>query len=58
MEGAWLAAPYIERHYDEANGVRIKGGHIRVPRGPGLGVTPGEAIFGTPVFSCDSQSEA
>ncbi|MGB1254770.1 MAG: mandelate racemase/muconate lactonizing enzyme family protein [Thiolinea sp.] len=51
LEGVWLAQPYIEGHYDEANGIRIEGGHIRLPDGPGLGVVPDEAQFGAPVAS-------
>ncbi len=50
-EGVWLAAPYIEGHYDKQNGIRIKDGHIRVPTGPGLGVVPDETKFGAPVAS-------
>ena len=38
LEGVWLAAPYIEGHYDPENGIRIEGGHIAKPNGPGLGV--------------------
>ncbi|MBO9451093.1 mandelate racemase/muconate lactonizing enzyme family protein [Tropicibacter sp. R16_0] len=49
LEGVWLAAPYIEGHYDPDNGIRIEGGHIAVPTGPGLGVTPDETLFGQPV---------
>ncbi|MFT4651728.1 MAG: L-alanine-DL-glutamate epimerase-like enolase superfamily enzyme [Porticoccaceae bacterium] len=45
FEGAWLAQPYIEDHYDSANGVKIIGGHIALPSGPGLGVIPDEGIF-------------
>lgn len=51
MEGAWLAQPYIEGHYDSRNGVKIEGGHIRLPTGPGLGVIPDDGIFGAPVAS-------
>ena len=51
MEGVWLAEPYIEGHYDTENGVKIVGGHIRLPEGPGLGVVPDEGIFGKPVLS-------
>lgn len=51
MEGAWLAQPYIEGHYDSRNGVRIEGGHIRLPDGPGLGVVPDEGVFGAPLAS-------
>lgn len=58
MEGAWLAAPYIDGHYDTANGVRIKEGDIAVPSGPALGVTPDEAICGAPVFSFATQAAA
>jgi 4-hydroxyproline betaine 2-epimerase len=50
-EGAWLAAPYIEGNYDPDNGIRIEGGHITRPRGPGLGVTPDATLFGDPVAS-------
>ncbi len=50
-EGVWIAAPYIERHYDEENGVSVEHGHISLPRGPGLGVVPNEASFGFPVRS-------
>lgn len=51
MEGAWLAQPYIDGHYDSRNGVKIEGGHIRLPEGPGLGVVPDEGMFGAPVAS-------
>ncbi|MDW4548917.1 mandelate racemase/muconate lactonizing enzyme family protein [Defluviimonas sp. D31] len=50
-EGVWLAAPYIEGHYDPENGIRIEGGHIRLPEAPGLGITPDESRFGAPVAS-------
>ena len=50
-EGAWVAASYIEGNYDEDHGIRIEGGHIRRPTGPGLGVTPDAARFGAPVLS-------
>ncbi len=50
-EGVWLAQPYIEGHYDPENGVRVEGGHVRLPKGPGLGVVPDESRFGTPVAS-------
>jgi L-alanine-DL-glutamate epimerase-like enolase superfamily enzyme len=51
FEGAWLAQPYIEGHYDKNNPVKIKDGHISLPQGPGLGVTPDEAQFGAPIAS-------
>ncbi len=50
-EGVWIAQPYIEGHYDAANGVKIEGGHIKLPKGPGLGITPDEGLFGMPVMS-------
>ena len=51
LEGVWLAAPYIEGHYDEKNGIDIVGGHIQRPIGPGLGVFPDEGMFGSPIAS-------
>jgi L-alanine-DL-glutamate epimerase-like enolase superfamily enzyme len=51
LEGVWLAAPYIDGHYDPENGIRIEGGHIRLPEGPGLGVTPDCGLLGEPVAS-------
>lgn len=50
-EGVWLAAPYIEGHYDPENGVKIIDGHIQRPVGPGLGVVPDETLFGAPIAS-------
>ena len=51
LEGVWLAAPYIEGNYDPENGIRIEGGHIARPQGPGLGITLDEARFGAPIAS-------
>lgn len=51
LEGVWLAAPYIEGHYDPENGVDIVDGHIALPDGPGLGVVPDVARLGAPVAS-------
>ncbi|WP_264214066.1 mandelate racemase/muconate lactonizing enzyme family protein [Leisingera thetidis] len=51
LEGVWLAAPYIEGNYDAENGIRIEGGHINVPQGPGLGIIPDESLFGAPAAS-------
>jgi len=51
LEGVWLAAPYIEGHYDVENGIEIEAGHIKVPAGPGLGVVPDEAMFGKTIAS-------
>ena len=51
MEGVWLAAPYIEDHYDGNGGIEIKGGHIALPQGPGLGLNIDPDRFGSPVAS-------
>ncbi len=50
-EGVWIAQPYIDGHYDEENGITIDSGNIRLPTGPGLGVTPNLEKFGTPIAS-------
>ncbi|AZO21591.1 mandelate racemase [Mesorhizobium sp. M1E.F.Ca.ET.045.02.1.1] len=51
LEGVWIAQPYVEGNYDPENGVKIEGGHIKLPTGPGLGVIPDESLFGKPVAS-------
>ncbi|MCE2516871.1 MAG: mandelate racemase/muconate lactonizing enzyme family protein [Alphaproteobacteria bacterium] len=51
LEGVWLAQPYIATPYDAENGIRIDGGHINLPPGPGLGITPDETLFGAPAVS-------
>lgn len=51
LEGVWIAAPYIDGHYDPANGPTIEGGRIRVPSGPGLGIRPEPGIWGDPIQS-------
>lgn len=51
MEGAWIAAPYIAKGYDAENGICITGGHIDVPQGPGLGITPDEGAFAAALAS-------
>lgn len=56
LEGAWLAAPFVEGHYDPDNGVRIEGGHITRPQSPGLGIVPDESLFRTPVASFVNRS--
>ena len=38
--GVWIAAPYIEQHYDLDNGIDVIDGWINVPTGPGLGISP------------------
>lgn len=44
-EGVWIAAPYIEGHYDQRNGISIKNGWLEVPGGPGLGVQPDTSLM-------------
>jgi L-alanine-DL-glutamate epimerase-like enolase superfamily enzyme len=51
LEGVWIAEPYLDVHYDSENPIRVEKGRIRVPTGPGLGVTPDEGVFGEPVAS-------
>ncbi|MEM7427517.1 MAG: mandelate racemase/muconate lactonizing enzyme family protein [Pseudomonadota bacterium] len=51
LEGVWLAQPYIEGHYDDANGIHIEAGHIAVPEGPGLGIVPDPGVFAAPAAS-------
>lgn len=51
LEGVWLAASYIEGHYDPQGGIRIENGHINVPQASGLGVVPDEDKFGSPMAS-------
>jgi len=51
LEGVWIAAPYIDGHYDPVNGIRIENGGICVPEGPGLGVVPDPSVWGPPVLS-------
>ncbi len=51
LEGVWLAQPYIEGHYDPANGITINEGHIQLPHGPGLGIEPDESLLGAPIQS-------
>ncbi len=48
-EGAWIAQPYIDGHYDPRGGVAVERGHIRLPEGAGLGIVPDPALFGEPV---------
>lgn len=51
LEGVWIAAPYIEGNFDPENGIKVVGGHIAVPKGPGLGINPDESKFGSPIAS-------
>ena len=40
-----LAQACIEGHYDPTGGIAIEDGHIALPIGPGLGVTPDPDAF-------------
>ncbi len=51
FEGTWIAAPYIQGHYDDQNGPRLKGGKIVLPQEPGLGIVPDVSRWGKPVMS-------
>ncbi len=47
--GAWIAHPYHQQHYDDANGPRIDGGLVALPAGgPGLGLRIESGGFGEP----------
>ncbi len=46
--GAWIAAPYIDGHYDAKNGPRLENGRIALPDGPGLGLSIAPDYFGDP----------
>jgi L-alanine-DL-glutamate epimerase-like enolase superfamily enzyme len=50
-EGVWIAEPYIDGHYDEDKPIKVEGGSIKVPTGPGLGVTPNPDKLGPAVHS-------
>jgi L-alanine-DL-glutamate epimerase-like enolase superfamily enzyme len=50
-EGVWIAAPYIDGHYDPADGISIENGSIALPKGPGLGIVPDTSVWGPPVLS-------
>lgn len=51
LEGAWIAAPYVDEHYDPKDGPEIRDGLLDVPEGPGLGVNPNLELLGDPVMS-------
>ncbi|NKB75779.1 MAG: mandelate racemase [Gammaproteobacteria bacterium] len=50
-EGVWIAAPYIDGHYDEKNGPRLSNGKITLPTGTGLGIQLEPGRFGAPAAS-------
>ncbi len=39
-DGVWIAAPYIDGHYDQNNPISIQKGQLKLPSGLGLGVEP------------------
>lgn len=45
LEAVWTAGSYIDGHYDPEKGIKVEGGHFKVPQGPGLGVVPDEGLF-------------
>lgn len=49
FEGTWIAAPYVDGHYDSSAGVRVEAGQIPLPKGAGLGIEPDESLFGDPI---------
>ena len=51
FEGTWIAEPYVDGHYDVEHGIRLDGGWMDLPPGPGLGITPDESLWGDPVLS-------
>lgn len=56
LDGAWIAAPYIEGHDCAAGGVAIEAGQIRLPVEPGLGIAPDAARLGPPVASYGTEA--
>ncbi|CCH79863.1 conserved hypothetical protein [Nostocoides japonicum T1-X7] len=51
LDGVWIAGSHMDVHYDSTHPVRVDGGRIEVPTGPGLGVVPDEGVLGEPVAS-------
>lgn len=51
LEGVWIAAPHIEGHYDTRAGIKIRDGHIDLPKGAGLGITLDDGMFGEAIAS-------
>ncbi len=49
LDGVWIAAPWIDGHYDAERGIAIRDGFIDVPTGAGLGIEIDPAIFGEPI---------
>lgn len=51
FDGTWIAAPYIDGHDDRGGGIEVRGGHLQVPSGPGLGIDPDRGRWGPAVAS-------
>lgn len=51
LEAVWLSTPYVENSYVPEAPVTVQAGHVALPEGPGLGITPDPAGFGDPVMS-------
>jgi len=50
LEGVWLASPYVDQPYSE-NPMTVRDGHVILPEGAGLGITPDTSCFGPPAAS-------
>ena len=50
-EGVWISEPYHEAHCDPHGGITVSNGHIALPEGPGLGISPAPDRLGVPVAS-------
>ena len=53
LDGVWIAQPHIEGHYDAENGIRAEEGRIKLPSGPGLGLSIDPEQFRPPVAAYD-----
>ncbi len=51
LEAVWLSTPYVAETYVPEAPVTVEAGHVNLPDGPGLGITPDVAQFGAPVAS-------
>lgn len=50
FRGTWISGTYLTGNYDPDGGIVVEGGHIKLPEGAGLGVSPDVTHFGAPVF--------
>ena len=49
LDGVWIAQPHIEGPYAAESGIRAEEGRIKLPSGPGLGLSIDPEQFGPPV---------